>query len=420
MAPARFFKLTRRALMAAPLSLVLPARAAGTPLTVASFPDLDRAAKAEQSAWNLAHPDAPLRLVSRNYADHHNAMSAALATGSGQSDVMALDLRFIGKFASGGGLEDLLAPAYGAGPLLDALPRFSVAQGRSPKGALVAMPADIGPGTLLYRQDLLTRAGLAEADLTGSWAGYIDAGKQLQRATGAALLTDAAELRDILLRVGLADGEGIYFGRQGEVLVGNERFQRAFELGLAVRRAGLDLKAPSWSNEWGAAFRQGRVATQMMGCWLAGHLKNWLAPEQAGLWRSAPLPGGLVASYGGSFYAIPKHAPNKAAAWAFIRRMVFDRATQLQSLRVLDAFPALRAAHDDAVMDEPIAYLGGQRARRLWRDIAARVPATPVHKHDALATAIVRSAFEDVVSQNRPIPEALGEARDLVLRRTRR
>ena len=415
-------RLARRTLLAAPLALSWPgARAAGAaPLTLASFPDLDRAAKAAQADWDRAHPDTPLRVVSRNYADHHNAMSAVLATGSGQPDVMALDLRFIGKFAAGGGLEDLLAPAYGAGELLDRLPRFSVAQGRSPKGALVAMPTDIGPGTLLYRQDLLQRAGLQEGDLTASWPSFIASGRELKRATGAALLTDAAELRDILLRVGLQDGEGIYFGRQGEVLVGNERFQRAFELGLAVRRAGLDLKAPSWTNEWGAAFRQGRVATQMMGCWLAGHLKNWLAPEQAGLWRSAPLPGGLVASYGGSFYAIPRHAPNKAAAWAFIRQMVFDRATQLQSLRVLDASPALLSAQDDAVMEEPIPYLGGQRARLLWRDIARRVPATPVHKHDSLATAVVRSAFEDVVSQNRPIPEALAEARDLVIRRARR
>lgn len=425
MAPARLFpvnpRLPRRALLAAPLALALPAvRAGARPLTVASFPDLDRATKAQQAAWDRAHPETPLRLVSRNYADHHNAMSAVLATGSGQPDVMALDLRFIGKFASGGGLEDLSASPYDAGPLLAQLPRFSVTQGRSPKGALIAMPTDIGPGTLLYRQDLLERAGLKEADLTASWQGYIEAGKQLNRITGAALLTDAAELRDILLRVGLADGEGIYFGSKGEVLVGNERFQRAFELGLAVRRAGLDLKAPSWTNEWGAAFRQGRVASQMMGCWLAGHLKNWLAPDQSGLWRSAPLPGGIVASYGGSFYAIPRYAPNKAAAWAFIRQMVFDRATQLQSLRVLDAFPALLAAHGDPVMDEPITYLGGQRARQLWRDIAAHVPATPVHKHDAMATAIVRSAFEDVVSQNRPIPEALAEARDLVIRRSRR
>ena len=36
------------------------------------------------------------------------------------------------------------------------------------------------------------------------------------------------------------------------------------------------------------------------------------------------------------------------------------------------------------------------------------MPATPVHKHDAMATAIVRSAFEDVVSQNLERIKALG------------
>ncbi len=391
-----------------------------TPLTVASFPDLDRAAKAIQPAWDKANPTTPLKVVSRQYADHHHAMSAVLATGSGQPDVMALDLRFIGQFAAGGGLDDLRAAPYNAGPLLPQLPRFSVVQGTSPKGHLVAMPTDIGPGTLLYRLDLLTKAGLTEAEMTASWPAYLAAGTAMKKASGAALLTDAADLRDILLRAGLQDGEGIYFDSNGKVLVNTERFHRAFEMGLAMRRAGLDLKASPWTNEWAAAFRQGRVSTQMMGCWLAGHMKNWLAPDQAGKWRAAGLPGGTVASYGGSFYAIPKFAANKAAAWRFIQHMVFDRATQLQSLRVLDAFPALLVAQQDPIMDETMPYLGDQRARQLWRSVAQRVPATPVHKFDALATAIVRDAFEQVVAQGRGIGEVLAEAKSLIERRARR
>lgn len=391
---------------------------ASEPLLVASFPDLDRATQALQPTW--AQAGRPIQLVSRAYADHHQAMNAALATGHGQPDVMALDLRFIGKFAAGGGFEDLSSAPYADASRLAQLPAFALAQARSPRGALIAMPTDIGPGTLLYRQDLLTKAGLHEADLTRSWDAYLQAGARIRQATGAALLTDAGELRDILLRSGLRPGEGLYFDTENRVLVASERFHRAFEAGLQARRLGLDLKASSWSNEWVAAYRQGRVATQMMGCWLAGHLKNWLAPTQAGRWRSAPLPGGLPASYGGSFYAIPKGAKNKTGAWAFIQQMVFDAATQLQSLRRIDAFPALLATHRDPVMDEPLDYLGGQRARQLWRDIAARVPAVPVHKFDVMATAIVRDAFEQVVSQGKAIPAALQEAKSLIERRARR
>ena len=102
----------------------------------------------------------------------------------------------------------------------------------------------------------------------------------------------------------------------------------------------------------------------MMGAWLAGHLKNWLAPDTAGKWRSAPLPAGAFASYGGSFYAIPKRAAHKAEAWEFVRFMTADQQTQLDSLRTLDTFPALLSAQQDPVIDEPMPFLGGQKARR--------------------------------------------------------
>ena len=132
------------------------------------------------------------------------------------------------------------------------------------------------------------------------------------------------------------------------------------------------------------------------------------------------LPGGLYASYGGSFYAIPKKAANKAMAWEFILFMTANKETQLNSLRVLDSFPALIEAHHDAIMDEPIAFLGGQPARKLWRDIAARVPAISVNKLDSVATDVIRDEFEQVVSQGKDIKAALADARNLIERRSRR
>src|SRR5262249_39566147 len=99
------------------------------------------------------------------YADHHTAMTTALATGSGLPDVMAVDLRFLGKFAQGGGLEDLGRAPYDGLSYADRFARYTFPQATNARGQLVALPADIGPGTLLYRADLLARAGLAEADL---------------------------------------------------------------------------------------------------------------------------------------------------------------------------------------------------------------------------------------------------------------
>jgi multiple sugar transport system substrate-binding protein len=87
---------------------------------------------------------------------------------------------------------------------------------------------------------------------------------------------------------------------------------------------------------------------------------------------------------------------------------------------VLDSFPALAEAHAAPMMDEPIAFLGGQKARLLWRDTAARVPALPVNKHDSLATDVIRDEFENVVSKGKDIKAALADAKALIERRARR
>lgn len=408
-----------RALAAA----VVACTAAAAPpvtITVASFPDLDRAAKAGLARWKALRPDVQVRIVPLNYADHHTAMFTQLATGSGLPDVMAIDFRFIGKFAQSGGFDDLLQPPYDAGPLLAAFVPFTIPQAMNRHGQLIGMPADIGPGTLLYRLDLIEKAGLSEADLTRSWEDFVAAGRQLKARTGAYLLADAGQLRDIVLRSGLQEGEGLYFHRDGRVLVDSPRFVRAFELGRAARRAGIDAGAVAWTNEWAAGFRQGRIASEIMGSWLAGHLRNWIAPDTAGRWRAAALPGGTFASYGGSFYAIPRLAAHKREAWDFIRFLTLDRQQQVDALRALDSFPSLAEAHADPFLDEPMPFLGGQRARQLWRDTAARVPPVPVNRNDAMATDVIRDEFENVVSQGKDIRQALADAQRLIERRARR
>ena len=407
------------ALAAAAWATTLTAQAA-TSITLATFPDLDRAAKAAVPRWHQAHPDIDVKIVSLQYADHHNAMTTALATGSGLPDVMAIDFKFIGKFAGSGGFEDLYKPPYGAGTLRAGFAPFTIAQATNAAGELSALPADIGPGTLLYRADLVAKAGLTEADLTRDWHSFIAAGVKLKAATGACLLASSNDVVDIVLRSNLPAGEGIYFDRHGKVLVGDARFVLAFELGRAAHQAGIDAGTTMWTNEWVAGFRSNRIAGQMMGAWLAGHLKNWLAPDTAGKWRSAPLPGGVHASYGGSFYAIPKRAVHKAEAWEFVRFLTADRQTQLDALRAFGNFPSLLAAQQDPVVAEPVAFLGGQPAGALWRDIAAKVPPIPVDKYDSMATDAVRAEYQNVITNGKDIPAALADARYLIEHRARR
>lgn len=393
---------------------------AQTVLTVASFKDLDRSVQAAIPLFKKVRPDVEVKLVALGYGDHHNAMTTALATGANLPDVMGLEINFVAKFAESGGLEDLSKAPYNASALNDRFFKFAVAQAVSRGGIRAAMPADIGPGALFYRKDLMDKAGISEAQLTKSWDSFIDAGKTLKGKTGAYLIPHAAAIKEIILRSGLKDGEGLYFDAQGKVLVESPRFVYAFETARRAREAGIDAKVAAWSNEWSEGFKRGTVASEMMGAWLAGHLKNWIAPQTKGQWRSASLPGGVQASWGGSFYAIPKAAKQKDLAWEFVKFMSTNEEVQLAAFRDLDAFPALIEATNDPFVDKPVEFLGNQTARKAWKATASQIPAVVVDRLDPVAAEVVAAEFDKVIEQGKDVKLALADARKAIDRRVRR
>ena len=395
---------------------------AGTTLTVAAFPAIDEIVRSALPAWHALHPDVEVKIVSRELNDHHTAMTTALSTAKGLPDVMALEIGYLGRFAQGTGLEDLSQPPYNLTRERGRFTAYAFDQATTPSGAVLAVPTDIGPGTLLYRADLLAKAGLKETDLTASWDGYVAAGAKLKAATGAYLLAHARDMKDILIRTGLQPGEGLYFNKDSRPLVTSPRFVRAFELARAVRRQQLDAKVTAWSSDWTEGFKRGGIATQMSGAWLAGHLNTWLAPGTRGKWRAAQLPEGAFAAYGGTFFAMARHgdAARKPLAYEFIRFMTTNRAQQLAAFKAQDAFPALIDAQTDPFYDQPLPFLGGQAARRDWRAAAAHIRAFPVHKQDAFAREVIDTELDKVLDRDKDIAAALADAQRLLQQRARR
>jgi multiple sugar transport system substrate-binding protein len=402
------------------LSVAAAGAHANTTLSVAVFPKLDQGIKDSLPEWKKLHPDIDVKLSALAIADHHNAMTTALATSSDLPDVMAVEVGFIGRFAAGGGLEDLSKPPYNAGQDKNEFIRYTFAQATTQDGAIVGMPADIGPGTLFYRKDILDKAGVTEADLNKSWDSYLAAGQKIKQATGAYLMASSRDIEDIYIRADLKEGDGVYFDKAGKPIVTSARFVNAFRLAKKARDLGLDAKITPWSNEWAEGFKRGTVATQMMGAWLGGHLSSWIAPDTKGLWRAANLPNNAYASFGGTFYAIPAKATQKAAAWEFIQFLTTRQDVQLTAFRSIDAFPALLSAQNDAFFSQPVPFLGDEKARLIWRDAASHIPAIQRNKYDQVAEEAVHSALDKVVDDNENIDTALKEAQDQIEHRVRR
>jgi multiple sugar transport system substrate-binding protein len=391
-------------------------------LTVAAFPAVDNIVRSAIPTWKRFHPNVDIKVVSRQFGDHHTAMTTALSTSFYLPDVMALEVGYVGRFAQGGGLEDLAKAPYNINQFQTRFVPYAFAQATNRVGAVVAVPTDVGPGTLLYRTDILTKAKMSESELTQSWDGYVDAGIKIKASTGSYLMAHARDIKDIVIRAGVQPGEGLYFDDASNVLVTTPRFVRAFELARKVRLNKLDARVNAWTNEWSEGFKRGTIATQMTGAWLAGHLNNWLAPSTKGLWRAAQLPENAFAAYGGTFFAIARASPaaNKTLAWEFIQMMTLNRDLQLNAFKSQDAFPALLETYADPFFEQPIAFLGDQKARLVWRDATQRIVAVSVHKQDAFADEVINTELDKVLDRGKEISVALADAQHLLEKRARR
>ena len=391
-------------------------------LTVAAYPAVDKIVEAAIPAWKRLHPDVDIKVVSRQFADHHTAMTTALSTSFYLPDVMALEVGYVGRFAQGGGLEDLAQPPFDIRRFESQFVPYAMRQATGRGGRIVGAPTDIGPGTLLARTDILAKAQVSEADLTRSWDSYVASGVKIKQTTGSYLLAHARDIKDIAIRIGVQPGEGLYFDKDSRVLVNTPRFARAFELARQVRRNKLDAKVSAWSNEWSEGFKRGTLATQLTGAWLAGHLNNWLAPNTKGQWRALQLPEQSYAAYGGTFFAIARGAPaeNKGLAWELIQLLTLNRELQLQAFKSQDAFPALVSTYDDAFFEQPIPFLGGQQARVLWREATRHIQAVAVHKQDAFAGEVIDTELDKVLDHGKPVATALADAARLLEKRALR
>lgn len=391
-------------------------------ITIAAFPSLDEAVKIALPGLKKKFPNYDIQLTALQYGDHHQALTTALATGQGLHDIEAVEIGFIGKFAEGGGLEDLNSAPYNAKMLTSLFVNYTIPQATSSDGRLVGMPADIGPGTTFYRKDLLEKAGVNPSEMN-TWEGYIAAGKKLQaKDKKVFLINSAASAAALIWRTNIPAGEGIYFSKDNKVVVGpdNARWVKAFTVAKQIRDAKLDAKIGEWSNEWYEGFKTGTVATQFSGAWLQGHFQNWMAPETKGLWRVQDLPDGAFAPWGGSFYTIPNASKNKAEAWNIIKYLTMDRAQQIASFKGNGAFPGLKSAWNDSSFNDPVEFLGGQKARLLWKSAAQKIKPLDVNKYDSVAETIVTTQLTSVLDEGKDIKQALADARAEIEKRARR
>ncbi|AEH34815.1 extracellular solute-binding protein [Vibrio anguillarum] len=381
------------------------------------FPDFD-------SSLKVLLPDFEQKsgikvdYLMNNHGDHHTKLTTNLATGSGAGDVIVVDVEKIGPFVASGGLVNL-SEKYGADKFQDHFAPYAWAQGKGGDGNMYGIPVDLGPGVMYYRTDVFEKAGIDINQAIKDWDSYIKAGEILKKQN-VQLIASAADVAQAIIFTTVPDGEGLYFDSKGNSVVTSERFVHAFEVAKTIREKGLDGRILAWSNEWYEGFRNGTFATQLSGAWLLGHLKNWIAPDTAGKWAVSNLPDGIYGSWGGSFLSIPTQSKHQDDAWKLIEYMTTNRDVQLKAFETIAAFPSNVTTYDDPMFNEEIEFLGGQKARLLFANVAKNIKPVAPAKGDHVARSIIlENALMEVLDEGKDIKAALKDAERLIQRRTR-
>lgn len=405
------------------LTLMLAASlaVAQTNLTLGVFEPLNEHVEQVLPRFNELHPDINVEVRTLGFGDHHDLLVTNLATGTGAADVVAIEIGYIARFVAEGGLLDLSGEPFNADQYEDLFVEYAWQQARTPDDRQVAMPTDIAPGTMYYRRDHLEATGADIDEIISSMENYIAYGHQLRELDGDVfLIADAASVANALIRSDIPEGEGIYFDAEGNPVLNSERFIEAATIAQQIRQEGLDAQIGAWSSEWFEAFRRGTVATELSGAWLGGHLQTWMAPDTAGLWGASEMPGGVLVSWGGSFYAIPTQTQDIEAAWELVKFLTTDPEIQLEAFRTINAFPAMPETYGDAMFDEELEFLAGQPARILFAEIAERIPGVATYAGDVIADEIFGSALTQILEEGADVQAALDEAQARVERRVRR
>lgn len=391
---------------------------ARTAVRIDAFPDYDNHLKIVLPDFAAANKDLDVTFITNSHEDHHKKLTSNLATGSGAGDVVLVDVGMLGSFINSGGFSDLSDKVAANAKLANSFAPYGWSQGKGSDGKQYAIPVDLGPGVLFYRRDCVEDLGFKIEEITKDWDTYLSFGVQVKRKKGVALLANAADIADLIVNATVKEGEGLYFDKNGKSLLTSERFVTAFTVAKMAKDLGLDHNVVSWTNEWFELVRNGKVATQLSGAWLLGHLKHWIAPKSAGMWGVANLPAGIYGSWGGSFLAIPKQSKQPDAAWRVIEFLVKPEV-QLQGLTNIGAFPANVNTYEDKLVSAPVDYLQGQKAGLVFADVAKKIKAVTPSRGDQIAFTIYKNALGEAVVQGKDIKTTLAQADQLLNRRMR-
>lgn len=331
----------------------------------------------EIDLFEKKYPKVKVKLVNVGQGSpHYQKLRAAIQSGQGAPDVAQVEFQYIPSFTLGDNLLDI--SPYGAGDVKGQYPDWVWSQ--VIKGDKVyAVPQDIGPMGLLYRNDLLKAAGVEPPK---TWEDYAVAADKYRSANPKSYLTNLApnEAGQILAWMWQLGARPFSFDGQQTV-----KIDLASEQGKQVAKYWGDLMAagtvsvdPDFTDSWYQGLSNGKYASWLAAAWGPVFLQG-TAKKTSGKWRATTLPQWdaskpAAGNWGGSTDAVLKSSKNPIAAAQLAVFINTDPQSALKMATEQFLFPASKEILNNPKFAEQEApFYGGQKVNAVFAEISETV-----------------------------------------------
>jgi len=327
-----------------------------------------------------------------------------------------------------GNLPDLMQAEYQALPVLvsngivadlsqDVKPiRDSISEGAwnqvTWNGKTFAVPGDIAPLMMFYREDRFAELGLT---VPTTWKEFAETARSVRAADPSSYLTSFSP-GDTGWFAGLSQQAGAdWWSTEGEswkVNIDSEPTQRVATFwGDLVAEHAVATNA-TYSAEWNAALNDGTQLAWVSPVWGAGVIAG-IAPDTAGLWRAAPMPqwstGQDVTGYwGGSSAAISAHTKHYKESMKFLTWLFTSTEATKALVDISGLYPAAVSGQEYALQTVTPAILKGQDDFYRLAAHAASVARGFTWSPNVTATySTLHDAFSAAIEAGTPLVDAL-------------
>jgi lactose/L-arabinose transport system substrate-binding protein len=287
------------------------------------------------------------------------------------------------------------------------------------------LPWDSAPVGLFYRKDILENAGI-DLDQIQTWDDWYQAGIKLKAATNGKmkLMTGVTSKTDDLYMYMLQQQGLSIFDAKGQISISNPKSIKTLSLLQKMVKSGIIYDTPNGKPDILYAAKQEKAASLLEGVWFTGLFADQL-PEQKGKWRVMMPPSfepNLIQSgnIGGSFLVVSKTSKYPKIAYSFIENALATTHGQLAMFKHYSLFPSYMPSYQDASLNQPVQYFGGQPIWRLFAEAAANIPPVNYTKDYKQSLDIVAKAIEPVLSGNADPKTALYQAATQIAAKTGR